>query len=110
MGYGPEGHPASVASCSAWTKLPWGAKSLLEPPPLPSQECPPDGRSFREEQCVSFNSRVFDGRAYQWKPLYPGTCSPGDPPCQAEAGVAFLVPGLDLMGGPRPGTGVWRLR
>uniref|UniRef100_A0A8C9UPG7 ADAMTS like 2 n=1 Tax=Spermophilus dauricus TaxID=99837 RepID=A0A8C9UPG7_SPEDA len=35
------------------------------------QECPPDGRSFREEQCVSFNSRVFDGRAYQWKPLYP---------------------------------------
>lgn len=36
------------------------------------QECPPDGRSFREEQCVSFNSRVYDGRAYQWKPLYPG--------------------------------------
>lgn len=35
------------------------------------QECPPDGRSFREEQCVSFNSRVYDGRAYQWKPLYP---------------------------------------
>ncbi|XP_021117414.1 ADAMTS-like protein 2 isoform X2 [Heterocephalus glaber] len=35
------------------------------------KECPPDGRSFREEQCVSFNSRVFDGRTYQWKPLYP---------------------------------------
>ncbi|XP_021507621.1 ADAMTS-like protein 2 isoform X1 [Meriones unguiculatus] len=35
------------------------------------QECPPDGRSFREEQCVSFNSRVYDGQAYQWKPLYP---------------------------------------
>ncbi|XP_047381235.1 ADAMTS-like protein 2 isoform X4 [Sciurus carolinensis] len=35
------------------------------------QECPADGRSFREEQCVSFNSRVFDGRVYQWKPLYP---------------------------------------
>uniref|UniRef100_H0VBN1 ADAMTS like 2 n=1 Tax=Cavia porcellus TaxID=10141 RepID=H0VBN1_CAVPO len=34
-------------------------------------ECPPDGRSFREEQCVSFNSRVYDGRTYQWKPLYP---------------------------------------
>ncbi|KAM6182886.1 ADAMTS-like protein 2 [Erethizon dorsatum] len=35
------------------------------------QECPPDGRSFREEQCVSFNSRLYDGRTYQWKPLYP---------------------------------------
>ncbi|XP_033614893.1 ADAMTS-like protein 2 [Fukomys damarensis] len=35
------------------------------------EECPPDGRSFREEQCVSFNSRVFDGRTYRWKPLYP---------------------------------------
>ncbi|XP_004640462.1 ADAMTS-like protein 2 isoform X2 [Octodon degus] len=35
------------------------------------KECPPDGRSFREEQCVSFNSRVYDGRTYQWKPLYP---------------------------------------
>ncbi|XP_032722134.1 ADAMTS-like protein 2 isoform X2 [Lontra canadensis] len=35
------------------------------------QECPPDGRSFREEQCISFNSRVYDGRTHQWKPLYP---------------------------------------
>ncbi|XP_053414372.1 ADAMTS-like protein 2 isoform X2 [Nycticebus coucang] len=35
------------------------------------QECPPDGRSFREEQCVSFNSRVYNGRTHQWKPLYP---------------------------------------
>ncbi|XP_059266382.1 ADAMTS-like protein 2 isoform X4 [Mustela nigripes] len=37
------------------------------------QDCPPDGRSFREEQCISFNSRVYDGRTHQWKPLYPGT-------------------------------------
>ncbi|XP_073662879.1 ADAMTS-like protein 2 isoform X3 [Tursiops truncatus] len=36
------------------------------------QECPPDGRSFREEQCISFNSRVYNGRTHQWKPLYPG--------------------------------------
>uniref|UniRef100_A0A8C9A1A3 ADAMTS like 2 n=1 Tax=Prolemur simus TaxID=1328070 RepID=A0A8C9A1A3_PROSS len=36
-----------------------------------AQECPPDGRSFREEQCVSFNSHAYDGRTYQWKPLYP---------------------------------------
>ncbi|KAJ1077934.1 hypothetical protein K5549_011261 [Capra hircus] len=35
------------------------------------QECPPDGRSFREEQCTSFNSRVYNGRTHQWKPLYP---------------------------------------
>ncbi|XP_049751961.1 ADAMTS-like protein 2 isoform X2 [Elephas maximus indicus] len=36
-----------------------------------AQECPPDGRSFREEQCISFNSHVYNGRTYQWKPLYP---------------------------------------
>ncbi|XP_007952496.1 ADAMTS-like protein 2 [Orycteropus afer afer] len=36
-----------------------------------AQECPADGRSFREEQCVSFNSHVYNGRTYQWKPLYP---------------------------------------
>ncbi|XP_019366308.1 PREDICTED: ADAMTS-like protein 2 isoform X4 [Gavialis gangeticus] len=35
------------------------------------QECPPNGRSFREEQCSSFNSHVYNGRTYQWKPLYP---------------------------------------
>ncbi|XP_072488970.1 ADAMTS-like protein 2 isoform X2 [Notamacropus eugenii] len=35
------------------------------------QECPSDGRSFREEQCISFNSHVYNGRTYQWKPLYP---------------------------------------
>ncbi|XP_077162842.1 ADAMTS-like protein 2 isoform X3 [Paroedura picta] len=35
------------------------------------QQCPPNGRSFREEQCSSFNSHVYNGQAYQWKPLYP---------------------------------------
>ncbi|XP_054545177.1 ADAMTS-like protein 2 [Talpa occidentalis] len=35
------------------------------------QECPADGRSFREEQCVSFNSHMYNGRTHQWKPLYP---------------------------------------
>ncbi|KAF6326881.1 ADAMTS like 2 [Rhinolophus ferrumequinum] len=35
------------------------------------QECPPDGRSFREEQCISFNAHVYNGRTHQWKPLYP---------------------------------------
>ncbi|XP_042333762.1 ADAMTS-like protein 2 isoform X2 [Sceloporus undulatus] len=34
-------------------------------------QCPPNGRSFREEQCSSFNSHVYNGRTYQWKPLYP---------------------------------------
>lgn len=38
------------------------------------QECPSTGRSFREEQCWSFNSQVFNGKHYHWKPLYPGTC------------------------------------
>ncbi|KAM5259560.1 ADAMTS-like protein 2 isoform 2-T2 [Hipposideros larvatus] len=40
------------------------------------QECPPDGRSFREEQCISFNSHVYNGRTHQWKPLYPGLSFP----------------------------------
>ncbi|NWV84930.1 ATL2 protein, partial [Dasyornis broadbenti] len=35
------------------------------------QECPVNGRSFREEQCSSFNSHMYNGRTYQWKPLYP---------------------------------------
>uniref|UniRef100_A0A8C2Z2Q0 ADAMTS like 2 n=1 Tax=Cyclopterus lumpus TaxID=8103 RepID=A0A8C2Z2Q0_CYCLU len=34
-------------------------------------ECPATGRSFREEQCWSFNSQLYNGRNYQWKPLYP---------------------------------------
>uniref|UniRef100_A0A8C9QWM2 ADAMTS like 2 n=1 Tax=Scleropages formosus TaxID=113540 RepID=A0A8C9QWM2_SCLFO len=35
------------------------------------EECPSHGRSFREEQCWSFNSQVYNGRSYRWKPLYP---------------------------------------
>ncbi|XP_068594661.1 ADAMTS-like protein 2 [Brachionichthys hirsutus] len=36
-----------------------------------AKECPAAGRSFREEQCWSFNSQLYNGRNYQWKPLYP---------------------------------------
>ncbi|KAJ3604543.1 hypothetical protein NHX12_029283 [Muraenolepis orangiensis] len=36
-----------------------------------TKDCPPAGRSFREEQCWSFNSQLYGGRSYQWKPLYP---------------------------------------
>ncbi|XP_065818641.1 LOW QUALITY PROTEIN: ADAMTS-like protein 2 [Labrus bergylta] len=36
-----------------------------------TKECPATGRSFREEQCWSFNSQLYSGRNYQWKPLYP---------------------------------------
>ncbi|XP_037633786.1 ADAMTS-like protein 2 [Sebastes umbrosus] len=36
-----------------------------------TEECPAAGRSFREEQCWSFNSQLYNGRNYQWKPLYP---------------------------------------
>ncbi|KAG7264153.1 hypothetical protein CRUP_001664, partial [Coryphaenoides rupestris] len=38
-----------------------------------TKDCPPAGRSFREEQCWSFNSQLYGGRSYQWKPLYPVT-------------------------------------
>ncbi|CAN9512639.1 unnamed protein product [Ophioblennius macclurei] len=34
-------------------------------------DCPAAGRSFREEQCWSFNSHLYNGRSYLWKPLYP---------------------------------------
>ncbi|KAI3372948.1 hypothetical protein L3Q82_023388 [Scortum barcoo] len=37
-----------------------------------TKECPATGRSFREEQCWSFNSQLYNGRNYHWKPLYPG--------------------------------------
>ncbi|XP_073323126.1 ADAMTS-like protein 2 [Pagrus major] len=36
-----------------------------------TKECPATGRSFREEQCWSFNSQLYNGRNYHWKPLYP---------------------------------------
>nr|XP_033816960.1 ADAMTS-like protein 2 isoform X2 [Geotrypetes seraphini] len=36
-----------------------------------TEECPRNGRSFREEQCSSFNSHIYNGRSYQWKSLYP---------------------------------------
>ncbi|KAM3868351.1 ADAMTS-like protein 2 [Diretmus argenteus] len=36
-----------------------------------TKECPSTGRSFREEQCWSFNSQLYNGRNYHWKPLYP---------------------------------------
>ncbi|XP_010767495.1 ADAMTS-like protein 2 [Notothenia coriiceps] len=36
-----------------------------------TDECPVTGRSFREEQCWSFNSQLYNGKNYQWKPLYP---------------------------------------
>ncbi|KAM6930688.1 ADAMTS-like protein 2 [Xenentodon cancila] len=36
-----------------------------------TKECPASGRSFREEQCWSFNSQLYNGRNYRWKPLYP---------------------------------------
>lgn len=63
------------------------------PPAFFFQECPPDGRSFREEQCVSFNSRVYDGRAYQWKPLYPGTRASGMSSMGGHVGNSGLEPG-----------------
>ncbi|XP_041856503.1 ADAMTS-like protein 2 [Melanotaenia boesemani] len=36
-----------------------------------TKDCPATGRSFREEQCWSFNSQIYSGKNYQWKPLYP---------------------------------------
>lgn len=63
----------------------------LPPRLLASQECPPDGRSFREEQCVSFNSHVYNGRTHQWKPLYPGTEARGHPEGSGMRGQHFHI-------------------
>lgn len=77
------------------------AEFLPEPPSLSlsSQECPPDGRSFREEQCISFNSRVYNGRTHQWKPLYPGTAARGHPAGARSGRIHPLWPPLGTTGG-----------
>uniref|UniRef100_A0A3Q2ZK89 ADAMTS-like 2 n=1 Tax=Kryptolebias marmoratus TaxID=37003 RepID=A0A3Q2ZK89_KRYMA len=46
-----------------------------------TKECPAAGRSFREEQCWSFNSQLYSGRSYQWKPLYPDYVHISSNPC-----------------------------
>ena len=77
------------------------AEFLPEPPSLSlsSQECPPDGRSFREEQCISFNSRVYNGRTHQWKPLYPGTGALGHPAGALSRRIHPLWPPPGTTGG-----------
>ncbi|XP_015449621.1 ADAMTS-like protein 2 [Pteropus alecto] len=65
------------------------------------QECPPDGRSFREEQCISFNSQVYNGRTHRWKPLYPDdyvhiSSKPCDLHCTTADGQRqLMVPARD---------------
>ncbi|KAJ7308118.1 hypothetical protein JRQ81_008628 [Phrynocephalus forsythii] len=65
------------------------------------QQCPPSGRSFREEQCSSFNSRVYNGWTYQWKPLYPDdyvhiSSKPCDLHCTTTDGQRqLMVPARD---------------
>ncbi|KAF6122913.1 ADAMTS like 2 [Phyllostomus discolor] len=65
------------------------------------QECPPDARSFREEQCVSFNAQMYDGRWHRWKPLYPDdyvhiSSKPCDLHCTTADGQRqLMVPARD---------------
>ncbi|XP_067867928.1 ADAMTS-like protein 2 [Heterodontus francisci] len=65
------------------------------------QECPANGRSFRDEQCSSFNSRVYNGRTYKWKPLYPDdyvhiSSKPCDLHCTTADGQRqLMVPARD---------------
>ncbi|XP_072345052.1 ADAMTS-like protein 2 isoform X1 [Scyliorhinus torazame] len=65
------------------------------------QECPANGRSFRDEQCSSFNSRVYNGRTYKWKPLYPDdyvhiSSKPCDLQCSTVDGQRqLMVPARD---------------
>uniref|UniRef100_A0A3P9Q228 ADAMTS like 2 n=1 Tax=Poecilia reticulata TaxID=8081 RepID=A0A3P9Q228_POERE len=56
--------------CFKWYTTPWS-----------EQDCPASGRSFREEQCWSFNSQRYSGRSYQWKPLYPDYVHISSNPC-----------------------------
>ncbi|MBN3299483.1 ATL2 protein, partial [Amia calva] len=65
------------------------------------QDCPTAGRSFREEQCSSFNSQVYNGRSYRWKPLYPDdyvhiSSNPCDLHCTTVDGQRqLMVPARD---------------
>ncbi|XP_054989001.1 ADAMTS-like protein 2 [Sorex araneus] len=65
------------------------------------QDCPPDGRSFREQQCSAFDSRVYNGRTHQWKPLYPDdyvhiSSKPCDLHCTTlDSQRQLMVPALD---------------
>ena len=93
--------PAAATSCPAWTKMPLSGRVPPRAafPASCSQECPPDGRSFREEQCTSFNSRVYNGRRHQWKPLYPGTSALGHPAGACSAGIQPCGQPLGTTGG-----------
>ncbi|XP_051787723.1 ADAMTS-like protein 2 [Erpetoichthys calabaricus] len=65
------------------------------------QVCPPSARSFREEQCSSFNSQTYNGRNYQWKPLYSDdyvhiSSKPCDLHCTTSDGQRqLMVPARD---------------
>uniref|UniRef100_A0A673X9K7 ADAMTS like 2 n=2 Tax=Salmo trutta TaxID=8032 RepID=A0A673X9K7_SALTR len=66
-----------------------------------TKDCPSSGRSFREEQCWSFNSQVYNGRNYHWKPLYPDdyvhiSSNPCDLHCTTADGQRqLMVPARD---------------
>ncbi|XP_076853855.1 ADAMTS-like protein 2 [Brachyhypopomus gauderio] len=66
-----------------------------------TKECPSTGRSFREEQCSSFNSQVYNGKNYYWKPLYPDdyvhiSSNPCDLHCTTSDGQRqLMVPARD---------------
>ncbi|XP_077456223.1 tetratricopeptide repeat domain 16 isoform X4 [Stigmatopora argus] len=65
------------------------------------QDCPASGQSFREEQCWSFNSQLYNGHSYQWKPLYPDdyvhiSSNPCDLHCTTSDGERqLMVPARD---------------
>uniref|UniRef100_A0A8C5E1B7 PLAC domain-containing protein n=1 Tax=Gouania willdenowi TaxID=441366 RepID=A0A8C5E1B7_GOUWI len=61
-----------------------------------TKDCPASGRSFREEQCWSFNSQIYNGMTYQWKPLYPDdyvhiSSNPCDLHCTTNDGQRQLM-------------------
>ncbi|XP_046871797.1 ADAMTS-like protein 2 isoform X2 [Hypomesus transpacificus] len=66
-----------------------------------TKDCPSSGRSFREEQCWSFNSQLYNGRNYHWKPLYPDdyvhiSSNPCDLHCTTADGQRqLMVPARD---------------
>uniref|UniRef100_A0AAY4DYH8 PLAC domain-containing protein n=1 Tax=Denticeps clupeoides TaxID=299321 RepID=A0AAY4DYH8_9TELE len=66
-----------------------------------AKDCPSTGRSFREEQCWSFNSQVYSGKYYNWKPLYPDdyvhiSSNPCDLHCTTSDGQRqLMVPARD---------------
>uniref|UniRef100_A0A8D2NJH6 Peptidase M12B domain-containing protein n=1 Tax=Zonotrichia albicollis TaxID=44394 RepID=A0A8D2NJH6_ZONAL len=70
--------PTTTPRTASGSSGPWGQRAKYQS--CHTQECPPDGKSFREQQCEKYNSYNFtdlEGNHLEWVPKYAGV-SPRD--------------------------------